>query len=328
MPSLDLLNRRNLLGAAAAAAAVCTMPRAFGQNFPSRPVTLVVPWPAGGATDAVMRALAQAAAKPLGQAIVIDNKAGATGTLGPAQMAATAKPDGYVISQMPMGVYRLPLLQKVSYDPVKDFTYIIRLTGYTQGIVSKSRKWNSFQSMVAYARANPGSVTYATGGHGSTPHITMEQISRELGIKLQHVPYKGGTEALNAVLGDHVDLMAGETIWAASVQAGSLALLVTWSPTRPPLWRDAPTLREAGVNVVSTAPYGLAGPAGMDANVVKALHDAFRAALEDPTVVATLGRLGQESAYLSTPDYIAYSRAQPEEQRKLLGSLGMLEAKP
>ena len=312
---------------AGAAAAGLSFP-ALAEAFPARPITLIVPWPAGGATDAVLRALALSASRSLGQPLVVDNKAGATGTLGPAQMAATAKPDGYTISQIPMGVYRLPLLQKVSFDSNKDFTYIIRLTGYTQGIVTKpSRKWSSFAGLVAHAKANPGGVTYATGGTGSSPHITMEQICRELGIKLQHVPYKGGAEGLNALLGDHVDLLAGETIWAPHVQSGTLSLLVTWSPTRPSLWPNIPTLKEAGVNVESTAPYGLAGPAGMPQDTVRRLHDAFHVALGDPMVVATLARLGQENAYMSTQDYAAYARAQPEEQRRLLGGLGLLEAK-
>lgn len=323
-----LFRRRNLIATAAALPALGATTALRAETFPSRAVTLIVPWPAGGATDAVMRSLAQAAGKSLGQPVVIDNRAGATGTLGPASMAATAKPDGYTVSQIPLGVYRVPLLQKVGYDPVRDFSYIIRLTGYTQGIVCKPNpRWSSFKELVAYARAHPGAVTYGTGGNGSSPHIAMEQIFRALKVTLQHVPFKGGTDALNAVLGEHIDLMAGETIWAPQVQAKALQLLVTWSPKRPALWPDVPTLKEVGVDLVSTAPYGLAGPAGMPPAVVKTLHDAFHGALDDPNVVATLERLGQENAYLGTREYAAWAQTQPQEQKRLLGSLGLLDTR-
>jgi tripartite-type tricarboxylate transporter receptor subunit TctC len=328
MKKTFLQQRRSVLAAVAAFPALAAMRSVRAETYPTRPVTLIVPWPAGGATDAVMRTLAQAASKSLGQPVVIDNRAGATGTLGPSAMAGSARPDGYTISQMPMGVYRVPLLQKVNYDPVRDFSYIIRLTGYTQGIVCKPNRWSSFNELVTYARAHPGALTYGTGGTGSSPHIAMEQIFRELKVTAQHVPFKGGTEALNAVLGEHVDLMAGETIWAPQVQARVLRLIVTWSPKRSTLWPDVPTLKEVGVDLVSTAPYGLAGPAGMAPTVVKTLHDVFRAALDDPSVVATLERLGQENAYLDTRDYLAWAQAQPQEQKRLLGIVGLLEQKP
>src|SRR5262245_51632367 len=152
--------------AAVAPAAACA------QAYPVKPVTMVVPWPAGGSTDIVMRAISEAAAKHLGQTIVVDNKPGASGTLGPAVMAATAKPDGYTLAQIPITVMRLPLMQKVTWDARKDFTYIVHLTGYTFGVTTKGDgQFKTWAEVMAFAKANPGKVTYATPGAGSSLHI-------------------------------------------------------------------------------------------------------------------------------------------------------------
>jgi len=142
---------------------------AQAQGFPTRPVTFVVPWPAGGSTDIGMRALAAATEKHLGQSIVIENKPGAAGTIGPANMAANAKPDGYTVAQLPITVFRLPFIQKTSFDPASDFTYIIHVTGYTFGVAVKAdAPWKTFQELLDYAKANPGKVNYGTPGAGSS----------------------------------------------------------------------------------------------------------------------------------------------------------------
>ena len=141
---------------------------AVAQGYPEKPVMLVVPWPAGGSTDVIMRAIAESAAKHLGQPIVVDNKPGGNGTLGPAVMAASAKSDGYTIAQIPSSVWRLPLMQKMTYDALKDFTYIVQLTGYTFGITTRADgPFKSWQEVVAFAKANPGKVTYASPGASS-----------------------------------------------------------------------------------------------------------------------------------------------------------------
>ena len=163
--------------------------------YPDRPVTVIVPWPAGGSTDIAVRALADVAAKHLGQPIIVENKAGASGTLGPAAMAATAKPDGYTVAQMPVTVQRLPMMQKTSWDAKRDFTYIIHLTGYTFGIITRADgPFKQWSDVVAYAKANPGKVTYGTPGAGTSLHIGMEQIAAKDGIQLTQVPFKGAAE--------------------------------------------------------------------------------------------------------------------------------------
>jgi tripartite-type tricarboxylate transporter receptor subunit TctC len=152
-----------------------------------------------------------------GQPIAVDNKAGGGGTVGPATMAAAAKPDGYTIAQIPITVFRLPLMQEVSWDPAKDFTYIIHLTGYTFGVTTKREsQFKSWKDVVDFAKQNPGKVTYATPGTGTSLHIGMEQIAAMAGIKLTQVPFKGGAETNAAVLGQHTMLQADSTGLAAA----------------------------------------------------------------------------------------------------------------
>src|SRR6185295_4662010 len=307
-----------------AAAVVAFAGVAQAQQFPTRPVTLIVPWPAGGSTDIGMRALASATEKHLGQSIVIENKPGAGGTIGPANMAAGAKPDGYTVAQLPITVFRMPFIQKTSFDPTRDFSYIIHITGYTFGVVVKAdAPWKTFGELIEYARANPGKINYGTPGAGTSLHITMEQVAKQQGIKWTHVPFKGTSETTGALLGGHVDAVAYATCWAPLVNAGQLRLLVLWTAARSKNWPEAPTLREVGIDMVSNSPFGIAGPKGMDPAVVKTIHDAFKKGAEDPAYLEATAKLDQESAYMSSEDYRRYAAAQLVEQKKLIEDLGL-----
>jgi tripartite-type tricarboxylate transporter receptor subunit TctC len=309
--------------AAAALAAAFALP-AQAQNFPTKPVTLIVPWPAGGSTDLAMRAFAEAAQKHLGQPLVVENRAGASGTLGPAQMAATAKPDGYTVAQIPITVFRLPFMTRTTFDPAKDFTYIAGLTGYTFGIVVKSDSpWKTFQEFAADAKANPGKIKYGSPGTGTSLHIGMEQIAKHHGIKWTHVPFKGAAETNAALLGGHVHAVADSTGWGALVNSGDFRLLVTWGAARTKNWPNVPTLKETGLDLVANSPYGVAGPKGMDPKVVKVLHDAFRKAVDEPTYRAALEKFDQELAYLNTEDYAKHAAQQIEEAKKLVDDLSL-----
>jgi len=287
-----------------AAALASLVPSAFAQSYPEKPITLIVPWPAGGSTDIAMRTIAEAAAKHLGQPIVIDNKPGATGTLGPAVMAATAKPDGYTIAQVPITVMRLPLMQKTTWDALKDFTYIVHLTGYTFGVTTKADgQFKTWAEVVEFAKANPGKVTYGTPGAGSSLHIGMEQIAAMAGMQLTHVPFKGGAETNAAVLGGHTTLQADSTAWKPLVDAGQLRLLAIWTAERSKNWPDAPTLKELGYPFVFDSPFGVAGPKGMDPAAVQKLHDAFKRAIDDKAVVEAMARYDMVPRYLDAASY-------------------------
>ena len=321
-PTTPNLARRALLGSALATAAAGTA-RAQAA-WPARPVTLVVPWPAGGSTDVSMRAMAEAAAKHLGQPIVVDNKPGASGTLGPATMAAAARPDGYTIAQMPISMFRLPYMQKTAFDPQRDFTYISNLTGYTFGVVvKKDSKFQSFKDLIEAARAAPGKITYATPGAGTTLHITMEQIAAAAGVKLTQVPFKGGAETSAAVMGGHVDATADSTGWGPLVDAGELRLLCTWGPARTKKWPNVPNLVELGINIVSDSPFGIAGPRGMNPAAVQKLDEAFRAAMADPGVLATLEKFDMAPRYMPTAEYKTFVETTITEQKALIERLGL-----
>jgi tripartite-type tricarboxylate transporter receptor subunit TctC len=316
--------QRSHLKIALAAAAMLVSAHAGAQEYPTKPITLIVPWPAGGSTDISMRAIAESASKVLGQPIAIDNKAGGSGTVGPATMAAGAKPDGYTIAQIPITVFRLPLMQEVSWDPAKDFTYIVHLTGYTFGITTSSEgPFKTWKDVVDYAKQNPGKVTYATPGAGTSLHIGVEQIATLAGIKLTQVPFKGGAETNAAVLGQHTMLQADSTGWRPLVDAGKLRLLMVWTGSRSPNYKDVPTLKELGYPMVYDSPFGIAGPKGMDPKIVAKLHDAFKKALDDPAVVATLAKFDMVPNYKNTEDYKKFVGEVTESERKVVEKLGL-----
>jgi tripartite-type tricarboxylate transporter receptor subunit TctC len=307
-----------------AAAIVFLSTIAQAQQFPTRPVTFIVPWPAGGTGDITMRVLAAATEKHLGQPIVIENKPGAGGTLGPANMAASAKPDGYTVAQLSITVFRLPFIQKTSFDPAKDFTYIIQLTGYTFGtVVRGDAPWKTFGELLDYAKANPGKLNYGTPGAGTSLHITMEQIAKAKGLKWTQVPFKGGADNMNALLGGHIDLLADSTGWAELVNSGKFRLLTTWGAQRTKNWPNVPTLKESGIDMVSTSPFGIGGPKGMDPTVVKILHDAFKKGMEERAYKDAMIKFDMEADYLNAADYHAYAMQQIAEQKQLVEDLGL-----
>ena len=296
---------------------------AIAQQFPSKPITLICPWPVGGSSDLVMRSIAEAAGKQLNQTIVIENRPGASGTLGAVAMVA-ARPDGYVLTQTPITVFRIPHLQKVAFDPLKDLTYIIGLTGYTFGVVVRAdAQWKTFKELIDYARANPGKVSYGTPGAGTSLHITMEEIAANAGTKFLHVPYKGVAENIQGLLGGHIDVTTDSTGWAPQVDSGRARLLVTWGAERTKRWPGVPTLKELGYGIVSDSPYGIAGPKGMDPAVVKTLHDAFKRALDDPNLLKAFERYDQPVKYMSGAEYTAYAKNQFEQDRVMMEKLGL-----
>ena len=293
------------------------------QDFPSRPVTLIVPFAAGGTTDVGLRALATATEKHLGQSIVIENRTGAGGVIGPLQMATNSKPDGYTIAQIPITLLRYPFTRKTTFDPVNDLSHIMSLSGYTFGVVvKKDAPWATFQDLLADAKANPGKISYGTPGAGTTLHLTMEQIAKQHGIQWTHVPFRGTSESTTALLGGHISSVADASGWAPLVNDGQLRLLVIWTDRRAKSWPTVPTLKEAGIAMVSNSPFGLAGPKGMDPKVVKTLHDAFKKGMEDPLYVETIVKIDQEPFYLNTADYRAFVMRTVAEQKQLMEELG------
>jgi len=227
-----------VLGAGAMTGAALGLRSAAAQSgplagYPSKPINLIVPWPPGGSTDRHLRKFAEIASKYVGQSIIIENKPGAGGMLGPSTMAAAAKADGYTLAQLPMSAFRIPHMQAVSWDPIRDFTYIIGLTGYTFGItVRADSKFKTIQEIVEFAKANPEKLSVGNTGTGTTPHLVIEELGMRTGAKFLHVPFKGNSENTLALLGGHTDVLSDATGWGPNVDAGKMRLLMTFGERR------------------------------------------------------------------------------------------------
>ena len=312
-----------MLAATAGAAAAVALPALAQEKFPSRPITLIAPWPAGGSSDAVMRAFAESASRILGVQVIVDNKPGAGGTLGAAAMV-NGKADGYLLTQLPLGIYRLPHMKQMAFDPVKDITHIACLTGYTFGIAcTADAPFKTLKEMVAYAKANPGKLEYGHTGTGTTPHLAIEEFSEKAGIQLNPIAYKGSAEIMQAILGGHIRVMSGTTEFAPHVQSGKLRLLATLGSKRNKAFPDVPTVKESGWDTITESPFGIGGPKNMDPAVVKVLHDAFKATLDDPKVQATLDRFFMPTVYMNTADYTAYAARTFATEKATIERLGL-----
>jgi tripartite-type tricarboxylate transporter receptor subunit TctC len=305
-----------------AALALAAAP-ALAQNFPAKPITLICPWPPGGSTDVHLRKFAEIAQKYVGQPIVVENKPGAGGTVGPSTMAATARPDGYTLAQYPISMIRVPLMQRSSWDPVKDFSFIIGLTGYTFGVVVKSDSpFKTFQDLIAYAKANPGKMSFGSTGNGTSPHLLMEEVALKSGANFLHVPFKGNADSTQALMGGHIMAQSDATGWGKHVDSGAFRLLVTFGEKRT-RW-NAPTARELGIDVVSYSPYGIVAPKGMEPQVLRALHDAFKRTLDDPEHLKVLQQFDQVYWYKSPEEFVQWAADTLRAERATLERVGLL----
>ena len=316
------ITRRTALGAALAAPFVHGA--AAQDRFPNRPITILVPFTPGGATDVQMRSLAEAATRHFGQSVIIENRPGAGSTLGAAALAR-ARPDGYLVAQITLPVLRLPHMQRMPYDVTKDFTPIIHLTGYLFGIyVAADSPYRTWQDLVADARRRPGEVRVGNTGANGTPHLTMVDLAARENIELIHVPFRGESEAAPQLMGRHIEATAAGSGIGSLADEGKLRLLNVWVRERSPRWPAVPTLIELGyADMVVTTPYGLAGPPGLDPAIRTALHDGFKAALYDPAHLATLRRLDQPVEYLNSEDYGRNILEVYEMERQRVERLGL-----
>ena len=320
------MQRRHIIQWGAAALTAVSLGTASAQSFPAKPVKLVIAFPAGGPTDISMRVLADNASKILGQPVIVENKPGAGGTL-PAQALQTAQPDGYTLAQIPLGVFRLPYTTKINWDPVKDISYVLNVTGYAFGIVvpadSPLKTWTHF---VAWAKANPGKLSYGSTGTMTSPHLTTELIAQKLGIELLHVPYKGSADLMQATLGGQLMAAADSTGFAPQVEAGKLRVLNTWGAERLAKFPDAPTLKELGLDIVQNSPFGIGAPKGTPAPVVKRLHHAFKQAMEQESYKTALARYDMVPMYMSTAAYQKFAQETFAREKALVEKLGLAKA--
>ena len=295
---------------------------AHADTWPSKPVKMVVPFPAGGPTDVMTRVVAEKLSAALGQSVIVDNKPGAGGTIG-AQFVAKSAPDGYTFvmatgSTHSVGPY---LVSTPPYDPVKDFTPVI-WAGNAPNIlvVSPRLGFRNVRELIAYGKAHPGQLNFASSGVGSVAHLTGELFARQAGIELTHVPYKGTQLSLTDLMSGQVAMLFDAIITAKPhVDAGRLRSLGISTRKRSPLMPDLPTISESGLaGFESYNWFGVFGPAGTPQAVVDRMNAEMNRVLQDPAVRARFAQLGFEPAGGSGPEFAAMMRAETAKWRKVI----------
>lgn len=316
--------RRAMLIAAGSAVLLPTISLAQS-TFPDRPITFIVPWPAGSTSDGLMRILTRAAGQHLDQTIIVENRPGAASLLGN-QAIAASRADGYTIGQVTYSVARFQQLGRSSLDPRTDLTLIARIAGFTFGtVVREDSPHRTMREIIAYAKENPGKLTYATAGVGTQLHIGMEMILRAAGVTMLHVPYKGGNEAMQGLLSGEVDMMADSSGWLPMVDSGRLRLVGVWGEERLEQFPDVPTLRDLGYDMAFTSPFGVAAPAGIPDHVRTQLEQAFEKATKSTEFKEALDRLLMPTMYQGPAEYTAYMAKTYDEETEIVEALNLKE---
>lgn len=290
----------------AAAAIVAATPAVAADAYPTaRPVTLVVPFPPGGPTDALARRLAEKLREPLKQNVIVENRSGAGGNIG-SEYVASAKPDGYTIlfgTSGPLAI-NVSLYKKQNYNPETSFAPIIRI-GHLPNIlvVNPSVPANNMQELIAYAQKNPDKLSYASSGNGASSHLAGILFNRMAGTKIMHIPYKGTGPALNDLLGGQVSMSFTDILTALPyIKAGKLRAIGLASAQRSDALPELPTLSEQGVKGYDVSVFfGIVAPKDTPADVVNTLNQAFKTALSDPAIEQTLRMQGIVEAQDKTP---------------------------
>ena len=328
-PSLSTLRHRALLLSTVPPvllvimlSALLATPSAHAQAWPSKPVTLVVPFPPGGSTDAIARAISPKLQEKLGATFVVDNKAGATGTVG-AGAVKRSPADGYTLLVSSLGPYVIAphLIKAVPYDALKDFDYItVAVQAPNVLAVPASSPHKTLADVIAFHKANPGKMSFASAGNGSSDHLTAELFWQQTGTSGTHIPYKGGAPALSDLLGGQVDAtFMNINTGLANIKAGKLRALAITSTKRSPLLPDVPTLEESGIKGATVYSWqAIAAPRGLPADIKTKLHDAIVAALNDPSVKPKLLELGFEIVANTPEQFTAFQAAEFARWKKVI----------
>ena len=284
----------------------------LADDYPNRPVRLIIPFPPGGSNDVVGRLVAQQLSIKLGQQVYVDNRAGAGGTIG-TEACATATPDGYTICVISIAHAVNPALYPLKYDPIKSFTPIsIFATGPNVLVVNPTSPIRSVKDLLALAKEKPGELNYASAGVGSFQHLGAELFKLQAQINLVHVPYKGGGPAMQDVIAGHVKIMFSSLVQTTPfIKSGQLIALGTGGAKRSPVLPDVPTIAEAGVpGYVADNWWGLAAPAGLPKPIIDKLYAATQAALKAPELQAQFEREGAAPVEMSTAEFGEYIKTE------------------
>ncbi len=272
-------------------------------EFPTKPITLIVPWSAGGGTDAIARALAKSGEKHLGVPVVVENKPGGTGAMGLGE-TVKAEPDGYTLAVLPV---ELSFLKDSGIYPFdfSNFTRIMNLNTDPSALTVKAdAPWNTLQEFVDNAEANPGAIKIGHSGTGMLWHLAAASLALATDTEYTYVPFNGAADAIASVLGKNIDAVtvSGAEV-SAQVRAGEMKILAVFGENRMPIFPDVPTAREQGIDVVTNTFRGLGGPAGIPEDRVAILHKGFKAMMEEPEFIKVISNMGLGIDYRSTEDY-------------------------
>ncbi|SDC81477.1 Tripartite-type tricarboxylate transporter, receptor component TctC [Paracidovorax valerianellae] len=320
-------SRRTLLAAAIISAAAAVVPAgAFAQAFPNKPITIIVPFAAGGTTDILARVIGQGLSAELGQSVVVDNRAGAGGNIG-GQMAARAPADGYTLFMGTVGTHAInaALYKKMPFDPVKDFAPLTRVANVPNLLVANpNQPYKSVQELIAYAKANPGKVNFGSSGSGSSIHLSGELFKSLAKVDMQHVPYKGSAPAVTDLLGNQIGIMFDNMPSAIQhVRSGKLRPIAVTTAKRSPELPDVPTIAEAGVpGYEATSWFGMFAPAGTPAPIVAQLNKALVKVLSQPETKKKLADQGAEPVSETPEQFAAFIQAESAKWGKVVKESG------
>ncbi len=300
------------------------MNSARGAEFPNKPINLLIGYAAGGSTDLSSRALAAEAAKTLKQPVICNNQVGASGTLVLGRVKGE-RTDGYTIYNAPTANFcRIPHLQAVPYDPLKDFAFIMQYGLYQYGILVRSDSpWKTFEELIDYAKKNPSMIKYGTSGLGTGQHLAMEYLAMKLGIKWDHVPFPGGTQVVAALLGGHVQVISQTTEWKEQALAGKFRLLVVPTTQRLKAFPEVPTLMEKGYNFAVHSTLAFMGPAGMPKEAVEKLDKAFAEAMKSQVFLDVMDKFDMPPSYLGSEALTQFVHKDYRETGELIKTLGI-----
>ncbi len=322
------MQRRTLLSALAAAGASTAAPWASAQaDYPNQLIRWVVPYPAGGGTDVLARTVAEAMRQTLGQQIVVDNRPGASTNIG-GQAVATAKADGYTIMSADNAIlaYNEHLFSKLPFSPQNDFTYVGGISRFPLAlVVHPSFEAKTMKEFLAYVRANPGKVNYASPGNGSPHHLAMEMFKNRTKTFLTHIPYRGAAPAMADVMGGQVPCMFLDLASGLSViQSGKVRALAIGSAKRIATLPEVPTLGEVGVADTEVFAFqGILGPKGLPANVTQRLNADLNKALASPAVVKRMQDFGMEALPGTPEQFRALARAEAKRWGEVIKAAGV-----
>lgn len=297
---------------------------ALPQSYPTKPITLLIPYAPGGVTDLTAKCLAEIAKEILGQPIIVENKAGGGGIIAQS-VAAKAKPDGYTLAVTSDTAFtQIPQMREVAYDPLRDFDFIIGHMQNPGGIVCRAdSQWKSLKDLIAHSKLKPGEVTYGCAGTGGAAHIATEMILAKEGIQWRMVPFEGTAKLTPALLGGHVEVGCSDfPVWVGLLKAKELRPLAVEGILKSQ-YPGIPTFEELGYEAPMGASFGIITPKNTPAAIISKLHAAFKTAMEDPRYEAVCNQLGATRVYSSGEAYFGRIRIQYELRGKILDKLGL-----